>query len=145
MGAGDGAMAMMPGYRDLDTIQPKQQAASKPVQPPPRIPVSTPIKQEVIAPKKQEVIQPKKPSIVLPKKDTAVLYQEKIEKDNSLPQLIKQIEKGCGDASCQNSNCCLTANKGLHEALQIPKPDKTAVIQAALRMQIEDKYKICEK
>jgi len=110
---------------------------SKPAQPRPQVPVSAPVK--------PATIQPRKPVIALPRKETAVLFQEKIDKERSLLALIDQIKQGCGNTACQNVECCLSANKNLHSSLGLAQVDKASIIQAALALQIEDKYQICEK
>jgi len=108
---------------------------STPAPPRPQVPVSAPVK--------PDTIQPRKPAITLPRKETAVLFQEKIDKERSLLALINQIKQGCGNTSCQNVKCCLSANKNLHSSLGLTQADKTSIIQAALALQIEDTYQMC--
>jgi len=65
---------------------------------------------------------------------------------NDIKPLIKQIQEGCGNKSCKNSTSCITANPQLYQKLGITdKSDKSQVVMEALRLQIEESYKICDR
>jgi hypothetical protein len=88
---------------------------------------------------KQEI---KKPAFTKPVRPEPELFSESLRKSKQLPQLISQLENGCGQIACPNTKGCLTSNSDLHKELNLT--DRASMVMKALEMQIKDTDKICD-